>query len=174
MPLKSGNLGDLDEDPVTGAVVELGGFSDLEASDPAGERDALGNCSCPPTKKGWDCPIGQLNAPYTTEGNKPLPEVRGVEEEKEEVEDVVEVGEVEDEEVSAPPHPAQAAAHHDGQDHNESHSGRVCCAPKSAKDSYIMKFCCQELTFTNLNSIREKQDPMCNNNQQLQIKSKKY
>ena len=155
MPLKSGNLGDLDEDPVTGAVVELGGFSDLEASDPAGERDALGNCSCPPPKKGRDCPIGQLNAPYTTKGNKPLPEVRGVEEEKEEVEDVVEVGEVEDEEVSAPPHPAQAAAHHDGQDHNESDSGRVCCAPNSAKDSYIMKFCCQELTFTNLNSIEK-------------------
>ena len=140
MPLKSGNLGDLDEDPVTGAVVELGGFSDLEASDPAGERDALGNCCCPTAKKGRDCPIGQLNAPDAAKGNKPLPEVRGVEEEEEEVEDIVEVGEVEDEEVSAPPHPAQAAPHHDGQDQDEADSSRVCCAPNSAKDSYIMRF----------------------------------
>ena len=98
-----------------------------------------------------------------------------MEEEQEEVEDVVEVGEIEDEEVSAPPHPAQAAAHHDGQDHNESDSSRVCCAPNSAKDSYIMKFCCQELTLTNSNST-EKIKIQCAisllKDQQLKITSK--
>ena len=138
MPLKGSNLGDLDEDPVARAVVELGGFSDLETSDPAGKRDSLGNCCCPSAEKGRDCPVGQLNAPDTAKGNEPLPEVWGVEEQEEEVEDIVEVGEVEDEEVSAPPHGGHAAAHHDGQNHDESDSSWVRCSTHGPKDSYVM------------------------------------
>ena len=110
MPLKSRNLGDLDEDPVAGAVVELGRLFDLKASDPARERDALRDRSCPPPKKGRDCSVDQLNSPDTAKCNKPLPEIWGVQEEEEEVEDIVEVGEVEDEEVAAPSHSAQTAA----------------------------------------------------------------
>ena len=140
MPLKGGNLGDLDEDPVTRTVVELGRFSDLETSDPAWERNALGNCCCPSAKKSRDCPVGEFNAPDAAKGNEPLPEVRGVEEEQEEVEDIVEVGEVEDEEVSAPPHRGHAAADHDGEDDDESNPSWVCRPTHRAKDSYIMRF----------------------------------
>ena len=151
MPLKSRNLGDLDEDPVARAVVELGRLFDLKASDPARERDALRDRSCPPPKKGRDCSVDQLNSPDTAKCNKPLPEIRGVQEEEEEVEDIVEVGEVEDEEVAAPSHSAQTAAHlmfcqkpaafathHDGQDDNQSDSSWVGCASYSPKDSYVM------------------------------------
>ena len=80
MPLKGSNLGDLDEDPVARAIMELGGLFDLETSDPAGKRDALGNRCCSSAEKSRDCPVGQLDSPDTAEGNKPLPEVWCVEE----------------------------------------------------------------------------------------------
>ena len=119
VPFPSGDLGDLDEHPVSSAKVESRWTLDDQVRDSGGKDDSSTHQGFATAQEACQYSISYLYNKYTGRTNKPFPEFRGVHEQKGKVQEVEHVGHIEDLEVAATSHIGQRTDKHDGQDDNQ-------------------------------------------------------